>query len=55
MIELHTDENGQLTVTSEEKGRFILSSVHTVDKKAMHSSKQVDSLMYITTSSFIVP
>jgi hypothetical protein len=54
MIELLTDDNGQLTVSSEEKGRFILSSVHTVDKKAMHSGKQVDSLMYITSLSFVV-
>ena len=52
-IELHTDENGELTVTSEEKGRFILSSVHTVDKEATHSGKQVKSLMYITSLSFV--
>ena len=51
--ELNTDEKGQVSVKLDEKGRYILSSVHTKDVQANHSGKKVDSLMYISTLSFV--
>ena len=51
--EFTTNNLGQIEIKSQESGRFILTSVHTVDKQAMHSGKQVDSLMYISTLSYV--
>ena len=53
--EFTTNNLGQIEIKSHESGRFILTSVHTVDKQAMHSGKQVDSLMYISTLSYVSP
>lgn len=53
--EFTTNKLGQIEIKSQESGRFILTSVHTVDKQAIHSGKQVDSLMYISTLSYIAP
>jgi len=50
-----TNELGQIEIKTQESGRFILTSVHTVDKEAMHSGKQVASLMYISTLSYVAP
>ena len=52
-IELTTNEQGQVTLDLAEQGRFLLSSVHTIDTDAMHSGKQVASLMYITSLTFV--
>ncbi|NQY89925.1 MAG: nickel uptake transporter family protein [Colwellia sp.] len=54
-IELTTDVKGQVTLDIAEQGRFLLSSVHTIDTDAMHSGKQVVSLMYITSLTFVAP
>ena len=53
--EFTTNNLGQIEIKSQESGRFILTSVHTVNKQAMHSGKQVDSLMYISTLSYVAP
>ena len=53
--EFTTNELGQIEVKNQESGRFILTSVHTVDKEAMHSGKKVASLMYISTLSYVAP
>ncbi|KGJ97402.1 hypothetical protein [Colwellia psychrerythraea] len=50
-----TNKLGQIEIKSQESGRFILTSVHTVDKQTIHSGKQVDSLMYISTLSYVAP
>lgn len=52
-LELTTDAKGQITLESAEKGRFLLSSVHTIDTDSMHSGKRVASLMYITSLTFV--
>jgi uncharacterized GH25 family protein len=52
--EFTTNDQGQIEIKNQESGRFILSSVHTVDTEAMHSGKQVASLMYISTLSYVV-
>ena len=54
-LELTTNALGQVEIKSEVSGRFILTSVHTIDKEAMHSGKQVVSLMYISTLSYVAP
>lgn len=51
--EFTTNELGQVEIKSQESGRYILSSVHTIDTKAMHSDIQVESLMYISTLSYV--
>ncbi len=53
--EFTTDELGQIEIKSQEIGRYILSSIHTVHEQAVHSNKNVDSLMYISTLSYIIP
>lgn len=57
--QLSTDAAGQFEITAlsegkqQEKGRYILSSNHTIDTDVMHSGKQVVSLIYITSLSFV--
>lgn len=51
--EIQTDANGVFTVDVNEKGRYLLSSVHNVEGQAMHSGKTVQSLLYITSLTFI--
>lgn len=55
-VTLTTDADGRVDVSSflTEQGRFVLESVHTIEIDAVHSGKKVDSLMYISTLSFIV-
>ena len=50
-----TDKSGQIEIETHESGRFILSSIHTVDKNVMYSGKQVNSLMYISTLGYVAP
>ncbi|BDF96492.1 MULTISPECIES: hypothetical protein [Pseudoalteromonas] len=49
-----TDKHGQLTVTSEEQGTYIISSDHPVAGKAVIAGNQVDSTYNIVTISFQV-
>jgi uncharacterized GH25 family protein len=51
-ISLISDKAGKVELSLTEKGRYILSGVHTIQTDAMHSGKQVTSLMYITSLSF---
>ena len=53
--EFTTDEFGQIEIKSQEIGRYILSTAHTINEQAIHSNKNVDSLMYISTLSYIIP
>ncbi len=53
--QLKTDAEGKFTLETLEKGRFVLSSVHTIDTEIMLSGKKVSSVMYITSLSFVMP
>lgn len=51
--DLVANQAGVFSVDVDQSGRYLLSSVHSVDVKAQHSGKQVDSLMYITSLTFL--
>lgn len=55
MIEVKTDSKGNFTVATKASGRYLLSSSHTVPVTAMHSGQQVQSLLYITSLTFVAP
>lgn len=51
--EVMANDKGEFVLQAIEQGRYLLSSVHTVDGEATHSGKKVHSLMYITSLTFI--
>jgi uncharacterized GH25 family protein len=51
-IDFTSNNAGQVEVILTEKGRYILSGVHSIKIGAIHSGKQVASLIYITSLSF---
>ena len=53
-VKTTTDKHGQLTVTSEAQGTYIISSDHQVAGKAVIAGNQVDSTYNIVTITFQV-
>ncbi|MGO2169551.1 DUF4198 domain-containing protein [Pseudoalteromonas sp. AOP31-A2-14] len=53
-IKKTTDQNGQLTVATEELGKYIISSDYPVSGKAVVSGNEVDSTYNIVSISFNV-
>ena len=51
--EMKTDENGKLTVDTTKEGQYMLIGLNTVDRAAQHSGKEVASLMYISSLTFV--